>query len=54
MSNREYTDEEMAKLRNCKCSIPCIVFCNVVIKQMLEETFEEKLERAYLQSKKQR
>jgi len=37
LANRSYTDDEMANLRNCKCSIPCIVFCNVVIIQMLEE-----------------
>ena len=37
LANRTYTNEEMAKLRNCQCSIPCIVFCNVVIRQMLEE-----------------
>ena len=36
-ATRTYTDIEMAKLRNCQCSIPCIVFCNVVIRQMLEE-----------------
>ena len=36
--NREYTNEEMARLRKCECSIPCIVFCNVVIRQLLEES----------------
>ena len=34
-ANRQYTDLEMARLRKCECRIPCIVFCNVVIREML-------------------
>jgi len=37
LANRPMTAEDLRKLRDCQCGIPCIVFCNVVIRQMLEE-----------------
>ena len=37
MSIRVYTKQEIAKLRDCQCTIPCLVYCNVVIRQLQEE-----------------
>jgi len=34
---KPYTKEEIERMRNCECSIPCIVYCNVVIRQIMEE-----------------
>jgi hypothetical protein len=46
LANRPMTAEDLRKLRDCQCGIPCIVFCNVVIRQMLEE--EEYCPKHYL------
>jgi len=33
--------EEMQELRSCSCSIPCIVYCNVVLVRIKKQQEEE-------------
>jgi len=31
------TRQQMKELRSCQCNVPCIVYCNVILKRILEE-----------------
>jgi len=36
-----YLDNEIKRMRNCQCKIPCIVYCNVVLRELNIQDWEE-------------